>query len=119
MSSPSDIYDARLHELIDETASIDITSKEFLDAAKNLQVFSQVRAMIPQPEPEPAPVPKPSTKWEKVKAGASSVWDNETTRVFIKAGGAFAGVALVVWSTVHRDHVLEKQAVQQANQRPI
>jgi hypothetical protein len=45
------------------------------------------------------------------------VWDNETTRVLIKAGGAFAGVALVTWATVRRDHVLTREALSQANQR--
>lgn len=115
-SSPSEIYDARHKELIDETASLDIHTERFAEASKNLKLFSEVRTLMPSPEPTPDPVP--TTVWGRVKAGASAVWDNETTRVLIKAGGAFAGVGLVVWSTVHRDHVLEKQSMQQANQRP-
>lgn len=116
MSSPSDAYDRRHTELIDETASFDVQSEEFLQAAKNLEVFSKIRTLLPEPEPAP---PVPCTRWEKVRAGAAAALDNETTRAIIKAGGAFAGVGLVVWATVRRDHVMEKQAMQQANQRPI
>lgn len=104
----------RLHELIDEASSHDIHSDEFAAAAKNLAEFSKLHSLLPEPEPAPAPVPV--TRWERVKAGASAVWDNETTRVFIKAGGAFAGVGLVVWSTIHKDHIMERQALAQANQ---
>lgn len=118
MSSPSDAYDRRLTELIDETASHAVDSKEFLEASKNLDAFSKIRPHLPVPEAEPILV-VPQTKWGKLKAGLGAALDNETTRTFVKAGGAFAGVALVVWSTVHRDHVMEKQAMQQANQRPI
>ena len=119
MSSPSDAYDRRLTELIDETASHDVQSKEFLDAAKNLEAFSKIHAHLPKPEPVPEPDPVPATRWGKIRAGLAAALDNETTRTFIKAGGAFAGVALVVATTVRRDHVMEKQAMQQANQRPI
>lgn len=108
-------YDQRLRLLLDETASIDITDDNFPVAAKNLSAFAAVRAVLPEPEPVPDPVP--ATRWGRFKAGAATVWDNETTRVFIKAGGAFAGVGLVVWSTVRRDHVLDKTAMNQANQR--
>jgi hypothetical protein len=117
MSSP-EIYERRLGELIDETASHPVESKEFLEAAKNVEAFSKIRAHLPEPEADLIPV-TPLTRWGKLKAGMGAALDNETARTFIKAGGAFAGVALVVWSTVHRDHVMDKQAMQQANQRPI
>lgn len=117
MSSPREAYDRRQTELIDESASFDVQSEEFREAAKNLRLFSESGPLIAHPESEPTLVP--TTRWGKIKAGMSAVWDNETTRVFLKAGGAFAGVGLVVWSTVHRDHVMEKQAMQQANQRPV
>ena len=107
--------DARIHELIDEAASLNVQSDDLTAAAKNLEALSKVRTLLPDPEPVPTPVPV--TKWEQVKAGLTSVWDNETTRVLIKAGGAFAGVGLVVWSTVRRDHQLERDALSQANQR--
>lgn len=62
-------------------------------------------------------IPEPNTVMGKLKANLNGVWDNETTRVLIKAGGAFAGVALVAWTTIHRDHVITRDALSQANQR--
>lgn len=108
------------HEVFDqfvgEISSYDLATDEATTAIKNFETFSKCR---PQPvEPEPIPEPVPETAWEKFKCTTSRVWDNETTRVLIKAGGAFGGVVLVTWSTIHRDHVVERQALQQANQRP-
>ena len=102
-------------DFVDRIAKEDLMSEETTTAMKNLEIFSKCRPQALEPEPTPEPVP--TTTWEKVKAGASCVWDNETTRVTIKAVGAFAGVALVAYSTIHRDHVLERQAMNQANQR--
>ena len=107
--------DNRLHELIDEAASLDVHSDDLTTAAKNLADLAKIRALLPDPEPTPDPVPV--TWWEKTKAATATVWDNETTRVLIKAGGAFGGVGLVVWSTIHKDHVMERSALAQANQR--
>lgn len=108
-------YDVRLQQLIEEASSHNIDSEEFANAAKNLETFLKCRTLLPQPEPEPDPVP--TTVWGRVKAATAAVWDNETTRVLIKAGGSLAGVGLVVYSTIQRDHVLEKQSLAQANQR--
>lgn len=110
-----DEFDATLDDLLKRIVNEDITTNEFTTAAKNYQIVANARPADVEPTPEPKPVPE--TAWGKVKAGASTVWESETTRAFIKAGGAFAGVALVVWSSVHRDHVLEKTALSQANQR--
>lgn len=115
MDTTRDLYDQHQRRLIDEFDKIDIASDDFASATKNLSAFSQVRALMPEPEPAPAPVPV--TKWERLKCGVSAVWDNETTRVLIKAGGAFAGVGLVVWSTIHKETVVERTALAQANQR--
>lgn len=116
MSDIHSHFDENLRELIDKaTDNIDLASDEASKAMKNLKIFSECRP--PKPEPEPTPAPVPVTRWEKVKAAASCVWDNETTRVAIKAGGALTGVVVVAWSTVHKDHVLERQALAQANQR--
>lgn len=75
---------------------------------KNLRVLSECR---PPVAAEPEATPAPSTRAGKLKAAVAGAWDNETTRVLIKAGGAFAGIALVVWSTVHRDHVIQREAM--------
>lgn len=114
MEPPHELYDEVLSNLL---KSIDIDnpdSDEFTKTVTNLETFSKCRP--PQPEPEPTPVPV--TKWGRFKCGAARVWDNETTRVFIKAGGAFAGVAAVAYTTIHKDHVIERQAMAQANQKP-
>lgn len=116
MSKPRETFDARFEELIEETANHDLHSDEATTVMKNLKLFSECRP--PEPEPEADTTPVPVTRWEKLKAGTSVVWDNETTRVLIKAGGAFAGVAVVAYSTIHKDHVIERQALAQANQRP-
>lgn len=118
MPEPSEIYDAKLADLIEEAASFKLETDEATKALKNLQIYSSLHIARPAPEPEPTPEPsEPETVVGKAKAGLVRVWDHETTRVAIKAGGAFAGVALVVYSTIHRDHVLDKQAMQQATQR--
>ncbi len=115
----SDIYshfDGNFRELIDKvTDDIDLASDDATTAIKNLKTFSECRP--PQP-PEPDPIPEaPTTRWGKVKAATAVVWDNETTRVLLKTGGAFAGVVVVAYSTIHKDHVMERQALAQANQR--
>lgn len=107
--------DESLAQLIAQTTSFDVHSDDLAKAATNLEALSKIRALLPDPDPDPTNVPV--TPWEKVKTAAASVWDNETTRVLIKAGGAFGGVALVVWSSVIRDHNLERNALTQANQR--
>lgn len=117
MDTPQKRFDESQMDFIDRLANLDLASDEATTAIKNLELFSKCRPPVPAPQPEPAFVPK--TKAEKVKAGIARIWDNETTRVLIKAGGAFAGVGVVVWSTVHRDHVLQREALAQANQRNV
>lgn len=102
-------------DFVERVAKEDLTSDAATTAMKNLEIFSKCRP--PAPEPEPDPIPVPVTKWEKFKCATAGVWDNETTRVLIKAGGAFAGVAVVAYSTIHKDHVIERQAMAQANQK--
>lgn len=115
MSTPHEFYDVVLQDFLENVKDHDLSTEEATTAMKNLETFSKCRP--PTPEPEPIPDPVPTTVWGKVKAGTSRVWDNETTRVFIKAGGAFAGVAVVAYSTIKKDHVIERQALAQANQR--
>lgn len=116
MPEPNEVYDESLVSLIKEAASHELHTDAATTAMKNLETFSKVRP--PTPEPEPIPDPVPETAWGRFACGASRVLDNETTRTIIKAAGAFGGVALVTYSTIKRDHVVERQALQQANQRP-
>lgn len=115
MSSARETFDARFQELIEETANHKLHEDSAGVVMKNLRTFAECRPDADAPEPELAPVPE--TRWEKVKDAAAKVWDHETTRVAIKTAGSFAGVGLVVYSTIRRDHVLERQALGQANQR--
>lgn len=83
-------------------------------AAKILKTFSE--STIP-PTANPTHT-TPITRWQKIRANVGGVIDNETTRTIIKALGAFGGVAYVTHATIKRDHVLERTALAQANQRP-
>ena len=117
MSTPQERFDETLLDFIDRVAKEDLSDDTTTVAMKNLEIFSKCRPPVDvEPETIPEPV-VPTTRWERFKAGANSAWDNETTRVTIKAVGAFAGVALVAYSTIYKDHVLERQAIAQANQR--
>lgn len=109
-------FDDHLKEMLDKaTDNIDLASDDATTRMKNLKLFSECR---PQPIPVAEPIPEPpTTRWGKFCCWAGRVWDNETTRVTIKAGGALSGVALVAYSTIHKDHVIERQAIAQANQR--
>jgi hypothetical protein len=87
----------------------DITSEEAVRASKVLETFSKTRPIDPEPEIPTHTVP--TTRLGKIKAGIASAWDNETTRVALKAGLGFAGIAYVTHATVKKDHILEKQAI--------
>ena len=114
MSKARDTFDARFQELIEKTADYDrLDDEEFTTAVKNLETFSKCRPPESPSDSDPAPL----EGREKILKTIAKVWDNETTRVFIKAGGTFAGVALVAYSTIKKDHVMERQALAQANQR--
>ena len=116
MSKARDTFDARFQELIEKTADYDdLDSEEFTAAVRNLETFSKCRPPEAPSESEPEPIEGRA----KILKTLSKVWDNETTRVLIKAGGTFAGVALVTYSTIRKDHVIERQALAQANQRNI
>lgn len=112
---PHELYDEKFNLLVEEATKHPIDSEESTRRFKNLETFSKCRPPQPEPEPEPAYVPK--TKWEKFKHGLAAVWDNETTRVLIKSGFAAGGVAAVAYTTIHKDHVLERNAISQANQK--
>jgi hypothetical protein len=119
-TDPHQLLHETFVDLVERSANMDPASSEATTAIKNLESFSKLKPPAPAPVPEPAPVAPPEpTKWDRFKCGLSTVWDNETTRVLIKAGGSLVGVGAVVWTTIHKDHVIERNALNQANQRPI
>ena len=108
--TPKEYFDEHLKELIEKVTDFDPSTDEATIAIKNLKTFSE--CSIPE-----TPEPEPTTKWGKTRRELGRVLDNETTRSLIKAGGAFAGVATVIYATIYKDHVVERQALNQANQR--
>ena len=113
MTNTSDLLDDKIRTLIASVPD-SITDDRASDAAKTLETLSKVHTAL-KPEPEILPDPVPTTRLGRVRAGLSKAWDNETTRAVIKAGGAFAGVAYVTHATIKKDHILERQALAQAN----
>jgi hypothetical protein len=113
MDNPLDTFNSRFNQLIEEASALTLTDEGTTVAMKNLKTFSECRPQEPTPEPDSCP--EPTTFWGKRKVELARVWESETTRTVIKAGGTFAGVALVAYSTIYKDHVLERQALAQAN----
>lgn len=107
-------FDMHLRAAIDDATDKDLGSEEAAAMIKNLANLAAIRPSLVEPETDPEPV-VPTTRAGKISARLAKVLDNETTRVFIKAGGALAGVAVVAYSTIHKDHVIERQAMAQAN----
>lgn len=110
--SDANLYGEVYGKALSELKDLDFSTDDATVYVKNLKILSECTPFIPVPD-----APIPNTVWEKVTSKLDGLWDNETTRVLIKAGGAFAGVALVTWTTVHRDHVFTREALSQANQR--
>lgn len=115
MSDAVTLYNEVYCNALHQVDGHDLSTDEAAATLKNLKILSECHPPVPIPEPEE--IPEPTTLMGKLKAGTSGVWDNETTRVLIKASGAFAGVVIVTWATVHRDHVVTREALSQANQR--
>lgn len=116
MDTPLSLYDETYMEAVRDVRDRELDLESTTTAIKNLETLSKCRP--PEPPETSTETPEPTTFWGKVAVQVACVWDNETTRTLIKAGGAFAGVALVAHQTVRKDHVLERQALAQANQRP-
>lgn len=110
---PQELYNEVLADMFDDIKNYDLASDEATTAMKNIETFSKCRPA----DPEPQPAPEPTTFGGKLAARTARVWDNETTRTVIKAGGALAGTVAVIYATIHKDHVLERQAMGQANQK--
>jgi len=111
-----ELFEDTFNGKIAELSKFDINSDEFATGVKSLRVLSEVRPT--KPEPEPLPDPVPTTWYGKLWAGICSAADSETTRTIIKVSGPLAAVGLVTYTTIHKDHVLERNALAQANQSP-
>ena len=114
MSDPQEFFAETFEDLTRRVANEDITGDSFTTAAKNLKLFSEISA--PTPTQHKA---EPTTRLGKLKASVGRFWESPTTQALIKAGGAFGGVYYVTRQTVKRDHVIERQALDQARQRPV
>ena len=112
-NDPQALYDERLAEMFEAIPNYDLSSDEATTAMKNIKIFSECRP----PAPDPEPTPEPNTFRGKLAVRTARIWDNETTRVAIKAGGALAGTVAVIYATIHKDHVLERQAMGHATQK--
>lgn len=112
-----ELYNEKLKDLIEEAAAFDLASDEAKTAMPNLKTFSEI-CIPPVPEPDPIPEIVNTTVWGKTKAFAARMWESETTRVCVKSGGTLIGVIGVAYATIHKDTVLERQAIAQANQPP-
>lgn len=112
MSESPQLFEAKFNNLLAKLPD-DLTDESAQNAMKAFETFSKTRP--PEPEPEILPDPVPTTRLGKIRAGLSTALDNETTRTVIKAAGAFAGVAYVTHATIKKDHILERQALAQAN----
>lgn len=117
MANPTESFDAVYIEMLDNINNVtDYASEDATTMIDNLVKLSKARPE--QPEPVVAPDPVPETRWGRFKLGTARVLDNETTRTVIKAVGSVAGVVVVAHATIKKDHVLERQALDQAHQQP-
>lgn len=114
-TTPSDAYDKLFTEMVEDIANREFEHDTTAAAINNLVALSKASPHRPEPEPDQPVVP--TTRLGRFGAGIGKVWDNETTRALIKAGGAFAGVLVVANATIKKDHVLERQALDQAHQQ--
>lgn len=113
MTKPSILYDDLMRKMLIDAASHEVSSDAATTAMKNLKTLSEAQPPILLDEA----TPEPTTVMGKLQSNLKGVWDSETTRVLIKASGAFAGVVIVTWTTIHRDHVVTRDALSQANLR--
>lgn len=116
-TTPSDAYDKVFTDMVEDIHNRELDDESTTTAISNLVAFSKVQVNRPDTEPEPDQPVVPTTRLGRAWAGVGRILDNETTRALIKAGGAFAGVAFVANATIKKDHVLERQALDQAHQQ--
>lgn len=115
MDNPQNHFNEAFDALVAKVRDGDPSDPATMNAAKILKTFSETTVPTTAVQTPTTPI----KSWQKVWAPVARVLDNETTRTIIKALGAFGGVAYVTHATIKRDHVLERQALDQARQRPI
>lgn len=116
MNTP-EFFDTQFELILEAVTEYPLHTEDATTAMNNLETLSKCRP--PATDPSLTPEPVPTTSFGRAMASVGKVLDNETTRVFVKAAGALGGVGLVVYSTIRNDHVLERNAIAQANQPPI
>ena len=116
MTDPQEFYNESFEDLTRRVLNLDPATSDASTAFKNLKTFSEVT--VPG-RPKPPPTPEPTSRLGKAKAAIVKALDNETTRVAIKSLAYVGGVMTVTYATIRKDHVLERQALDQARQRPI
>lgn len=114
--TPHSFLDDKLVLAIDEVSTFDLDDPDTKIAMENLLILCKSRSALNEGGPAHN---VPETFLARAAFRVARIWDNETTRVFLKAGGALAGVGVVAYSTIHKDHVMERQALAQANQKPV
>lgn len=116
MTSPLESFNEKYNDLVMDIDPAAFGSELETQKVKDLKLFSESLPahLAPEPEPEPVPTTKLGQFWCGFKRAAAS----ENFGIFIKSGFAALAVGGVTYATVKNDHVLEKQALAQANQTP-
>jgi hypothetical protein len=115
-TTPTDAFNELFIEAVADLKNRELDAESTTTAINNFVNLSKAQPTPPEPVVDPNPVPE--TRWGRVKLGVRNAWDNETTRTVIKAGGSLLGVVVVANATIKKDHVLERQALDQAHQPP-
>lgn len=118
MADPTETFNTLFCDIVSDIKGDDYAAESTAAKINNLATLLKVRP-LPTDEPVVVPDPVPETRWGRFKLAAAKVLDNETTRTVIKAAGSVAGVGIVAYATINKDHVLERQALDQAHQQQI
>lgn len=96
---------------IDPAEDADITKTKVELVSKFADSFPA--HLLPEPTPEPVPTTRLGRFWHGCKQAAKS----ENFGTGLKVAGGAASTAMVVYATILRDHHLEREPFQQANQK--
>jgi DNA-binding transcriptional regulator PaaX len=104
---PYELHDEASAKMIEQIMNADLTTEEGAALVKNFRTFTESQPHRPDPALDPDPVP--TTWYGKTARKVGCALETETARTLIKAGAHLGGVALLVFATIKRDHVLERQ----------